>query len=279
MKKQLLIASGILIFIILGIIIVKKINHQNSVKQVTTISDLPAPAGTVEQLIVPGSYDIKTITNETDYATINIKYPSFKLASSKFNDTIATTITNAIDNHTKIAEENWKARVDTKIPGDTITEKPTTKEDKLPLQIDVNVIQSNDSYISYVMTQSGFEGGAHGYSLTTSGAYDVKNRKPITLADLFSNDSDYLNKISLSARAELVKEYGTLSDEYRAESTKEAVKEYAQNIQDMISDGTAPDADNFGTFTFTPNTITIYFQQYQVGPYSIGMPTVTIPRT
>jgi hypothetical protein len=47
----------------------------------------------------------------------------------------------------------------------------------------------------------------------------------------------------------------------------------------MISDGTAPDADNFGTFTFTPNTITIYFQQYQVGPYSIGMPTVTIPRT
>lgn len=278
MKKQLLITSCILVLIILGIIIVKKINHQNSATQVVTTSNVPTPVGTVEQLIIPGSYDIKTVTKETDYATIDIKYPSFKLAPSQFNDAIATNITNAIDNHIKIADENWKARVDTKMPGDTITEKPTTKEDKLPLQVDVTIIQSNDSYISYIMTQSGFEGGAHGYALTISGAYDVKNKKEITLADLFSNDSDYLNKISSSVRAELVKEYGTLSDEDRAGSTKEAIKEYVQNIQDMINDGTAPDIKNFETFTFTPDEIKIYFQQYQVGPYSMGMPTVNISR-
>jgi hypothetical protein len=278
MKKQLLITSCILVLIILGIIIVKKINHQNSATQVVTTSNVPTPVGTVEQLIIPGSYDIKTVTKETDYATIDIKYPSFKLAPSQFNDAIATNITNAIDNHIKIAEENWKARVDTKMPGDTITEKPSTKEDKLSLQIDVTIIQSNDNYISYLVTQSGYEGGAHGYSLTTSGAYDVKNKKEIILEDLFSNDSDYLNKISLSARAELIKEYATLSDEDRVGPTKEAIKEYAQNIQDMINDGTVPDIKNFETFTFTSDIVTIYFQQYQVGPYSIGMPTVSISR-
>ncbi len=278
MKKQLLITSCILVLIILGIIIVKKINHQNSITQVVTTSNVSAPVGTVEQLIIPGSYDIKTVTKETDYATVDIKYPSFKLAPNQFNDAIATTITNAIDNHIKIAEENWKVRFETRVPGDTITEKPATKEDKLPLQIDVTIIQSNDNYISYLVTQSGYEGGAHGYVLTTSGAYDVKNKKEIILEDLFSNNSDYLNKISLSARAELIKEYATLSDEDRVGSTKEAIKEYVQNIQDMINDGTVPDIKNFETFTFTSDIVTIYFQQYQVGPYSRGMPTISISR-
>ena len=46
----------------------------------------------------------------------------------------------------------------------------------------------------------------------------------------------------------------------------------------MIESGTEPKEENFSVFTFTPDKVKIYFAQYQVGPYVIGMPEVEVNR-
>jgi hypothetical protein len=70
--------------------------------------------------------------------------------------------------------------------------------------------------------------------------------------------------------------YATISDEDRANSDPEAIEDYLENINSSIDSGTEPIEDNFKTFTFTGDSIKIYFAQYQVGPYVMGMPEVEI---
>jgi len=48
---------------------------------------------------------------------------------------------------------------------------------------------------------------------------------------------------------------------------------------EMINSGTEPKEENFSVFTFTRDRkVKIYFAQYQVGPYAIGMPEVEVDR-
>ena len=54
--------------------------------------------------------------------------------------------------------------------------------------------------------------------------------------------------------------------------------EDTSTLVSMIEDGTQPKEENFSVFTFTPTTVTLYFGQYQVGPYVLGMPEVELSR-
>lgn len=49
--------------------------------------------------------------------------------------------------------------------------------------------------------------------------------------------------------------------------------------QDFIfPDGASPSPDNFSAFVVTPNAVTFIFQEYQVGPYSVGAQEASFPR-
>ena len=43
--------------------------------------------------------------------------------------------------------------------------------------------------------------------------------------------------------------------------------------------GTEPAAENFSVFKLEKDAVRIIFAQYQVAPYSSGMPEITVPRT
>ena len=227
----------------------------------------PVPSIETDDLIVGGSYETKIISEGSDYVTINAKYPYFPQASAEFNMQVETVVKKVIAEHKESAEDNWKARYETRVPGDEITEKPASDEDKWPLVADFTVSQSNANYISYVLEYSGYSGGAHGYASKVSFAYDVKNSKILTLKDLFSNNPDYLKTVSEASRADLKKQYVVMND---GEDTSSLIS--------MIEDGTQPKEENFSVFTFTSTTITLYFGQYQVGPYVLGMPEVQLTR-
>lgn len=228
---------------------------------------LPVSNLETEDLVLGNSYETKAISESTDYVTVNVKYPYFPQASKEFNDQVETVLKKAIEEQKQSSEDNWKARYDTRAPGDDIKAKPETDEDKWPFMADFTVAQSNANYISFVEEYSGFSGGAHGYANKVSFAYDVKNNKIMTLKDLFPNDPNYLKTVSDASRADLKKQYVVMND---GEDTSSLVS--------MIEDGTEPKEENFSVFTFTPTTITLYFGQYQVGPYVLGMPEVEIAR-
>lgn len=230
-----------------------------------------------ERLIIPESYQVKTLNKKDDYLTFDVKYPLFEYADDQFNQKIVNLLEVEIENQKKYAEENWLIRYETQLPGDGILKVPK-ESDKWPFYSDFTLVQSNKSFISFVLTYGGFTGGAHGYENKISFNYDLKNNKEVKLKDIFSDKFNYLKYLSEESQKELKKQFTTLSEEDKSNSSPEAVKEYIDNMISMIEDGTIQEEENFDVFTFTPNKIKIYFAQYQVGPYVIGMPEVEFDR-
>lgn len=226
-------------------------------------------------LIEEGSYKTRELDTEDPYINFDIKYPYFENADLDFNLSIENYLKEQIEKDKLISKENWLARYENQFPEDNIPEIPEP-EDKFYFSSDFDVIQSNSFYISFILTHQAYTGGAHGYQIKKSYNYDIKNVKELTLEDIFTGDSNYLSTISKISRKELEEKYAVLSPEEREGSDPYAVEAYIENIKEFISEGTKPEEKNFQVFTFTPDGVKIYFAQYQVGPYSIGMPEIEI---
>ncbi|MEO8393834.1 MAG: DUF3298 domain-containing protein [Chloroflexota bacterium] len=128
------------------------------------------------------------------------------------------------------------------------------------LDITYATVTHSDSMYTLLLTVYQYQGGAHGGQTILPYTFDLKNNKLITLDDLFTSVPDALRIIEPLAQ----------------EAIKTAIG--ADMVQDdMLSAGTAPTADNYQFFSLDADSITFYFQQYQVGPYAIGIQTVTIP--
>jgi hypothetical protein len=264
--KFIIILVCVALLALIGFWKYAKDNHAVAIKQEQVLG-----------LVVPETFETKTIKESDDYTTIMVSYPYFKNVPSDFNQRIETLLQEQIKEHKQNSKENWMARVETKSPNDTISTTPS-EEDKWPFIATFTIVQSNNNYISYIENYGGFSGGAHGYADNISFAYDVQNKKELTLADMFPQGLDYLKKVSDISLNELKKQYVNVPDENLKDSSQEAVDQYESGILKDIITGTEPKVENFSIFTFTPEKIKIYFGQYQVGPYSIGMPEVEFDR-
>ncbi len=227
-----------------------------------------------ESLVVENSYQTKKLSEEDPYINFDVKYPYFRNADIDFNLAIENFLKEQIENDKIIAKDNWQTRYNFQTAEDNIPEQPNPEE-KFYFYSDFSIVQSNSSYISFILNYGAFTGGAHGYEVKKSYNYDLENNRYLTLADIYKDD-DYLNKLSQISRQILKEQHAIISDEDRANSDKVAVEDYLENINNSIDSGTEPIEDNFKIFTFDEDSIKIYFAQYQVGPYVMGMPEVEI---
>lgn len=118
------------------------------------------------------------------------------------------------------------------------------------LKINTTVYTSSTT-ITYKLETYMYTGGAHGGTFIETFTYG-KDGKRITLNDLLVS-SDSMKKLSTSARAYLYNKIGEQSD------------------NEVIDAGTEPTPENFGVWYITDAGIVFVFQQYQVGPYTIGI--------
>lgn len=122
------------------------------------------------------------------------------------------------------------------------------------------MVQSNDNYISVIIRQEGYSGGAHGYHVASSFNYDVKNHKELKITDFVT-----LEQASKVSRESLKKEYdendggGDIYETFAVPGTDPKIPE------------------NFAVFSFIPNELTVIFNEYQVGPYAYGEQMAVIP--
>ncbi|MBP6883928.1 MAG: DUF3298 domain-containing protein [Candidatus Pacebacteria bacterium] len=227
----------------------------------------------IDQIIDKSLVVEKTYNTPDKYTTFNVSYPQFKNASTEFNKKIEDVVNAGIAQQQKDAGDNWQARYDTQVKGDNIPQFP--KEiDKFYFDASWKPVQVNDKYISFIMTVSAYEGGAHGYEAQSSFNYNVEKEKEITLADLFPSDANYLKTISEFSRKDLTAQFRKRLEV----KTKADEQNFQDSILPMLTDGTTPTKENFAVFTFTLDEVTIYFSQYQVAPYSMGGSKVVIPR-
>jgi hypothetical protein len=225
----------------------------------------------------------KTIKESTDYTDIDAQIPQFANASSAFNKKIEQNIRERIAEHKTETAENWQARFDTQEPGGDLPKTPVNA-DRMYFNATFDAPEQNNSqYISILVRFAGYTGGAHGYEDIVAYNYDVKNKREITLADLFKNSPNYLNQISEICRNILIKRFTdgfVPSFEEGLKADKERVAYVKESIEPMVYDGTDPkNADNFANFTFTADKLIIHFGQYQVAPYVVGLQDVEMPLT
>jgi hypothetical protein len=201
----------------------------------------------------------------TLYAQSAVDYPQFSGELAALNGPIEKLIMEGIRAHDKASEENWKARLQYADPKGSIPEVPAAN-DRFPYHASWSLTQFDSDRVSGLIDYDDFSGGAHGSAAIAVFNYDMKTHRPMMLADLFPNDKDYLQKVSKAAISALV-------DDRKNATGQATISDYELK---WINEGAAPKVENFQNFTTHGNRLTLYFGQYQVGPYAIGMPQIEL---
>ena len=106
-----------------------------------------------------------------------------------------------------------------------------------------------------------YQGGAHDIRYDKVVYYGLDDHKKKTLDDIIVNKQEFLEKISILAKEELLNEKKELiyEDDY------------------MLQDGLNPTDQNYQYLVFGEDSLKIIFPPYQVGPWSSGEIHAIIP--
>jgi len=206
-----------------------------------------------------------TVATSTEHAAASGSYPQVSNASDVFNARIVSTVNKAIEEHFQGAKENWDARNATAQEG---LDLPLGEGDieKFPISFRTDIARNDGKVFSAVMFIDQYSGGAHGIQAIVTFNYNIANQKEITTETLIANDPQFLNKISVYARATLLRKLAESAQVEESEIDKE-----------MLHDGTTPNISNFSLFTYTSESqLTFYFTPYQVAAYVFGSPEIAV---
>jgi hypothetical protein len=201
------------------------------------------------------SMSVASVHQKDAFYNIQAEYPQFASADADFSKSIADLINSKIETFKKEAKENYEARVATAPEESPLPETPTQPFDFIA---EWKPAQINGDYISFVINLYYFVGGAHGANEIYAFNYDVKEQKQISILDFLNSSQDSLDKL-----AQLAEQDVTL----QLQSSGMQMDDF---LTQMIQQGTAATEDNYKNFTFNYNSLTIYFQQYQVAPGAAG---------
>ena len=169
--------------------------------------------------------------------------------AQKFNHAVANMVAASAGEFKKASAEI--AREDAAAGQDAKSPPPPNS-----LNVSYEIIAANKDFISAIFTFSEYtRGAAHPTTSTESFNYDLNHGSPVSLADLFTPNSNYLNVISDYSISKLKK-------------LKTAV---------WVGDGAGPKIENFHSWNITPVGLKITFDRYQVGPHSAGEHEVVVP--
>lgn len=118
-----------------------------------------------------------------------------------------------------------------------------------------------NNYISFVFHVLEDYAGAHPNIYIFTINYDIKNNCIINIDTLISKNNNILNLMSKYTHTNL--------------SNNEKIKEI--DMPYMLINGTKPIKTNFEDFIFIEEGITVFFEKYQIAPYTYGEFCVTIP--
>lgn len=255
MIKNKTIIGGLLMSIVSLIAFAGIMSSVNSLESET---DSPLRALIARQITISVQPMQDTMGNA--YSDVSIEYPKFRGSNlAGLNAAITKHVNDTKTEFLKMAEEGWKARLETARPGESIPEFPARHEGA-SLVISWSLEHFSNDMVSLRMNVSQYTFGAHPIELIKTFNYDIEHTKLLTLADIYTKEPSYIAKVSKEAVAQLS-------------------RLYVPNATDKASviDGAGPSPKNFETFTTDGSMVTIYFQTYQVGPRPLGQPSVTLP--
>ena len=122
-------------------------------------------------------------------------------------------------------------------------------------------ITFNQSYIvSLYYDQYEFTGGAHGNTIRTSQNWDLRTGKQIPLQYFYPNNPYYVLDILREINKQIKGQIQSGNNYY--------FDDYCELVLDTF---------NLDNYYLNPDSIAIFFQQYDIAPYSSGIPVFYLP--
>ena len=119
----------------------------------------------------------------------------------------------------------------------------------------------NERCITSLFTdQYMFTGGAHGTTIRKGDTWDFQNGSRIGVSAFYPPDSDFRESILKVVNAQI------------GERLKKMPGTYFDDYQKLTDENW-----NARDFYVTPDGLVVFFQQYEVAPYSTGMPQFFLP--
>ncbi len=183
----------------------------------------------------------------------HIEYPSiietrFEFGKMQFN------------NYNKKLAFDIKNRVEDELYNEAVEIYKYNKENGYPIMVyevyrKIYITMNRDNLVSLYIDEYTFTGGAHGNTIRTSQNWNLFQGTMIQLADLFPNNPYFMIDILKEINLQIAKE----------------PEIYFDNTCNLVLETFNPE-----NFYLTPNSIVIYFQQYDIAPYSSGIRTFDI---
>jgi hypothetical protein len=210
------------------------------------------------------------MTDEGKSGKVQCEYPRISGVPDYVNDTLRGYIRAEINDFRRQSREAEVGRRRTEHP-DTIAGKSEVAGDsaldlsRYSLYVTYDQAEIDSLFISLIFQSDAYVGGAHGVKKLHPFNFDLKKYEGVRLADLFPRDSSYLPRLSDYCLADL-----------RAQLR---IRDSTLVVDDKwLLEGTAASPENYRNFTFTRDSLIIYFEHYQVAPYYFGMFKVEAPR-
>jgi hypothetical protein len=189
---------------------------------------------------------------------VDVQYPQLTGSGSpnyeKFNQTVRGLVTK------KVA--GFKTEM-----APSADDPPPTELESLgsDLSLAYTVALAKDDLISVLLDVGSYSAGAaHPNSYSETVNFDLRNGKPLKLADLFQPGSKYLKTLAAYCIADLKKQGKQKGEESMLDD-------------DWIERGAGPDAENYGSWTIGKKGLGITFDSYQVAAYAAGPQHVLVP--
>jgi hypothetical protein len=197
-------------------------------------------------------------SEEAPYYTIVATYPGKTTLSGNADAKVRLAIEQALAD--RIAEFKRNGNFES-LTQEDVSIQGLGPDRKYSLALEYKTTEGG-SYVSYVYTIYEDTLGAHPnvYYLTLT---FNKSGEVIMLSDLFTKDSNYLERIAASARAQIV--------------TELARRLSADPAGSFFEEGVAPTASNFQNFSLEGETLVVLFPPYQVAAYALGAFQARIP--
>ena len=119
---------------------------------------------------------------------------------------------------------------------------------------------NQDCHLSVYVDQYQFSGGAHGITPRSSQNWCAGLRRTLTLRDFFPHKPHLEQYI----QCEIIRQIGV--------QMESGEKEYFDNYAELVAQTFNP-----CSFYMVPGGLAVYFQQYDIAPYVMGIPVFIIP--
>lgn len=125
--------------------------------------------------------------------------------------------------------------------------------------LDYTITYNQNSIVSLYSDEYIYSGGAHGNTTRSSQNWNIIFAMQFSLNDLFNNNCNYVLGI--------LKNINNQIEQQITDGTNQYFENYCSLVLNTI---------DLNNFYLNPGYITIFFQQYDIAPYSSGIPTFDI---